>query len=271
MTFEEYEVNRLNKTNKGKYVICESREGFGSRMFIRTVTNVFTDGMRKKGWWDTFTISTHEVSLGLWLCSVVEYKLDKNNYINLIVEPITPVPELKFHVLFGNLDGTWNSPAVELMIGINFIPQYRSYSSFRDPNVDELIKRYPKYKDTNVSKELLKDWLREEITLEEIEDALNTKTNYEELLDKLFVACCYSDRNKDFIEYPLSIKKIKLNCQYKRDIDDYIQRNLFSYQQLVRDKKLEPIHDDNPMAVLEYLLQYRAEQKKKEKKAKKKK
>ena len=54
------------------------------------------------------------------------------------------------------------------------------------------------------------------------------------------------------------------------DIDDYIQRNLFSYQDLVRDKKLEPIHDDNPMAVLEYLLQYRAEQKKKEKEAKKK-
>ena len=142
MTFEEYEVNRLNETNKGKYVICESREGFGSRMFIRTVTNIFTDGMRKKGWWDTFTLSTHKVSLGLWLCSVVEYRLDKNNYINLIVEPITPMPELKFHVLFGNLDGTWNSPAVELMVGINFISQYISYSSFRDPNVDELIKRY---------------------------------------------------------------------------------------------------------------------------------
>lgn len=271
MTFEEYEVNRLNDYNKGKYVICESREGFGSRMFIRTVTNIFTDGMRKKGWWDTFTLSTHEVSLGLWLCSVIEYKLDKNGYINLKVDPIVPVPELKFHLMFEDINGSWNSPAIELMVGRGFISQYQFYS-FRNLNIEELKKRYPKYAELdNFNIELLKDWLKEEITLKEIEDALNTKTSYEELLDKLFVACCYSDRNKDFAEYPLSIKKIKLNCHYKRDIDDYIQRNLLSYQDLVRDKKLEPIHDDNPMAVLEYLLQYRAEQKKKEKEAKKKK
>lgn len=72
-----------NHHNKGKYLICESREDNSTRLYIRNVSNVLADYEQKNGWWNTFTVTRTKTAKGMWLAEVVEYRLDKNGFVNL--------------------------------------------------------------------------------------------------------------------------------------------------------------------------------------------
>ena len=280
----EARVDWRNIRNKNKYVICESREGYDNgRMFIRTLTNSFTDYYNKLGWWNTFTISTKVVDYGMWLCSIQNYRLDKKGYINMIVSPIIKVPTLKVHQLFNTFNGTWNSPAIQLMLsGSNkFLSEY-NFPVYRTPNVDEIYKRFPQYANLSyydMCVNMLHDWLNNKITLEAIEEAINTLNPFESLIKSLSISIAHRTVEQDYSNYPLLAKKLTNIDNFTglfdsidpAKVQDYIERNVYSYLDLVRDGKIQEINSDEPLDKVETVLAYRKAIKDAEKKAKKEK
>ena len=274
-----------NTHNKGRYVICESRKGFeGGRMFIRVVTSTMSDALRKKGWWNTFTISKFSVPCGIWLCRIDSYRVDSNGFVNMIVEPIAEFPEVKFHFAFEENNGTWNSPAIHFMFGgKNFMPEYR-FPQIRKSNFAEFRKRFPQYAELTgdaLRDAVLRDWLRGDVELKELEDALNTKTDWENLVRRVQTAVAYGVTKGEFPEHPNFAEKVARPensalwgrtssrlIGYK-EVEDYLRRNIESYRDLVRDGKMEPIDSDEPLDQIEAVLVYRKEQKRLEKLAKK--
>lgn len=275
-------VDWRNCNHKGKYIICESRAGYeNGRMFIRIVNNSIVDSSTKEGWWNTFTISTKVVPVGLWLCSIDHYKTDRNGYLNVVVTPIVAVPELKFHYMFEKIDNTWNSPAIAIMVngcGM-FLPEYQIHE-FRMPNMDVFYEKFPQYKDMNyrdMCKALLFDWINDKVELSAIEEAINTLNSHELLLKNIRESILRKTIEKDFSEYPLFAKKIAhpdnckgplLNVDPDR-ISDYLDRNAFTFDMYVKEGKIEPIKSNYVLDKVEALLKYRKNLKDAEKMAKK--
>lgn len=283
MSREDAVIKWRNFHNNGKYVVCESRKGFeGGRMFIRIVTSTMSDAMRKGGWWDTFTIATFPVPYGIWLCKIKTHRIDRNGFLNMIVEPVAEFPEMKFHFVFEDTNGTWNSPAIHLMFGgKNFLSGYK-FPQFRNSNFAEFRKRFPQYAELTgdaLREAVLRDWLRGDVELKEIEDALNEKTEWEKLVRKVQVAVAYGVTKTEFPSHPNFAEKIVrsensaswFNSQKVGygEVEDYIRRNMESYEDLVRDGKIEPVTSDYPLDQVEAVLAYRKEQKRLEKLAKK--
>lgn len=267
-------VDWRNTHRVGKYVICESKKEDEKRkykrLYIRNVMNVYMDAHHKNGWWDTFTLSETDVPTGLWLCVIKEFRLDKNGYVNMIVDAVAPIPEIKCHFFFEAKEGTWNSPAIKLMLGSgNFIPEYNFYT-FRDLNVEELRNRFPQYSALpykELCDKVLKDWLANKVSLEEIENALNEKTAYEKLIIKIQNAVFNGKMEKEFPEYPLFAEKI---TNTKSGVKEYVERNIFSYHDLVADGKISET-SEYPLDMVEAVLLYRKKEKELAKQARKEK
>ena len=271
MSREDAVIKWRNFHNNGKYVVCESRKGFeGGRMFLRIVTSTMSDAMRKSGWWDTFTIATFPVPCGIWLCKIKTHRIDRNGFLNMIVEPVAEFPKMKFHFVFEDTNGTWNSPAIHLMFGgKNFLSDYK-FPQFRDSNFAEFRKRFPQYAELMgdaLREAVLRDWLRGDVELKEIEDALNEKTEWEKLVRKVQVAVAYGVTKTEFPSHPNFAEKIVMpensaswfNSQKVGygEVEDYIRRNMESYEGLVRDGKIEPVTSDYPLDQVEAVLAYR--------------
>lgn len=271
--------------HKGKFVICESRKGYtDGRMFIRIVTHTSSEQIKKKGWWDTFTISEFPVSTGLWLCKVKKYRVDSNGYLNMIVEPVTEIPELKHGMLFQDKNGTWNSPAINLMFGGGrFLWEY-DFLQTQELNLTELRKRFPRYAKQNTVNRLrdavLYDWLRGDITLEEIESALNEPSDYKKFIKRIQTSVANHTTREDFPNHPIFAEKIALSDNSAsrlfgkgfigyREVQEYVERNVRSYNELVREQKLTPIDSDDLLDKIEAVLAYRKRMKDLEKQAKK--
>lgn len=287
LSTKEADVIWRNANWKFKYVICESRKGYDNRMFIRDVSNAWDDGLKKKGWWNTFTLSTRPVAEGLWLCQVDHYRIDSNGYINLIINPLVEMPEVKFH--FGwweKEEGTWNSPAFNLMFNGNrkWLPEYK-FPQFKKGNVREFISRFPRYTYEDyygyeyMCNLLLMDYIKGDISLEEIESALNEPTDHEKFIRQIQLAVAKGKAKEMFPNHPLFAEKIcrpensasrLLGDRYTgfREVEDYVERNLRSYEQLVKEEKMNAIDSSDDLDKIEAVLAYRKEVKKAEKLAK---
>lgn len=146
MSEQEAELEWYNHHNIGKYLICEAREDNATRLFIRSAPNPLQDAYTKCGWWNTFTVTDKPVSKGIWLAKVIKYRLDRNGYLNLKVETLLPVDNIKFSDLFSwEPYGTWNSDAWWLMMSCSnmFLKEYafERYTCNHQPNFDELVHR----------------------------------------------------------------------------------------------------------------------------------
>ena len=81
--FQEVE---LNKTEKGKMILCESKEEESTRLFIHQFNSLMSC-LTKDGWWDTFTVSKEACNKGFYLCEIDSFRIDKNGYLNVVVLP----------------------------------------------------------------------------------------------------------------------------------------------------------------------------------------
>lgn len=271
---------------KNRFVICESRKGYEcGRMFIRVMTDSFLDALKKAGWWNVFTLSKYPVSYGLWLCKVQTYRVDHNGYLNMVVDPMVEFPKMKWENLANRHSEIWESKAINFMFGgeRRFLPGYEFKQYGRANNVSELKKRYPKYgtKSRNELRDaVLFDWLRGDITIDEIEDALNEFTDYEKFIRRVQTAVANGTVKEEFPEYPLFAEKIvrSENSTSRllgkgfigfNEVKDYIDRNVMSYNDLVKEQKLVPVESDDPLDKIEAVLIYRKNLKALEKEAKK--
>ena len=292
MSYNEAVVTWNNCHLRGKYVICEARENNSTRLFIRDVSDIHTDTiLRKNGWWNIFTVTKNPVSKGLWLAEVDKYYLDKNGFINLRVETIIPMDDIKYYKLFSlDTDGTWNSIAWWLMMVCSntFLPEYKFDHYQRHnhkPNIDALINHFPELEGKcteEIGKIMLNKYLRNETILEEIEECLNAPSEREVLIKRIQRAVASGKVEKEFGEmYPNFAKKITNNALdgdfviYEK-IDNYLTRNICIYNDLVREGKIEgdiiiDCETPKPLDAIESVLVYRKVLKEAEKLAKKEK
>lgn len=263
-----------NKNNVGKKLICECRGEESNkpetRLFIRNVTNALEDAYKKEGWWNTFTLSREKVEKGLWLAEVVGYRLDRNGYLNSEVKVIMPVNDIAFHALFSEKKGTWNSSAWWLMMVVSksFLREY-AFSAHRiihEPNFEELKKRFPIF-DGLTTKEMgekaLYMYLNNEVTIEEIEECLDTPNDWEKLISKVSSAVLRGNAERLYGEkYSLFAKKVSHNVEngnsYFTDhnTENYIKRQMDYYDELLKDGKIEPVVGD-VLDIVEAALAYR--------------
>lgn len=260
-----------NEHNKGKYLVCEARDNAATRLFVRNVTNPVVDAAQKKGWWNIFTVTKNPTSKGLWLAQVVEYRLDRNGYLNLEVETVLPIDDIKFHMLFESTDGTWNSIAWWLMMVCSnaFLSEYHfEQFSFHEPNFVALVNRFPELDGlmpTEMGKVMLHKYLRNEASLEEIEQCLNTLTDWEQLCKDIQVAVANHTVEPKYGEkYPMFAKKVVGNVLRdgfvnRNDVENYLQRQINFYDELISLQKIEPV--DGYLEKVEVALSYRKTQK----------
>lgn len=263
-----------NKNNVGKKLICECRgeesNKPGTRLFIRNVTNILVDAHKKEGWWNTFTISREKVEKGLWLAEVVSYRLDRNGYLNSEVKVIMPVNDIAFHALFSNKKGTWNSSAWWLMMVVSnaFLREYdfSAHGIIHDPNFKELKKKFPMF-DGLTTKEIgekaLYMYLNDEIAIEEIEECLDTPSDWEKLISNISSAVLRSNAERLYGDkYPLFAKKVSHNVENGASFitdcntENYIRRQMDYYNELLKDGKIEPVEGD-VLDIVEAALAYR--------------
>lgn len=263
-----------NKNNVGKKLICECRgeEGNkpGTRLFIRNVTNILEDAYKKKGWWNTFTLSREKVEKGLWLAEVVSYHLDRNGYLNLEVKVIMPVNDIAFRDLFSDNKSTWNSSAWWLMMVASeaFLREYAfsSHGIIHKPNFEELKKRHPIFdglSEKEIGEKALYLYLNNEISIEEIEECLDTLNDWEKLISDVSSAVLRGNTERLYGEkYPLFAKKVSHNVENGDSIfkdhntENYIRRQMNYYDELLKDGKIKPIEGDI-LDIVEAALAYR--------------
>jgi len=272
-----------NYHNIGKYLICESREDSSTRLFIRNVTNILEDSFKKEGWWNTFTVTKTPTNKGLWLAKVVEYRLDRNGFLNLEVEPMLPVDDIKFHTLFDSKDnGTWNSIAWWVMIVRSeaFLDEY-NFNTFNlhKPNFKALKERFTELEELDeyeIGKVLLKKYLSDEISLEDMESCLNKPSEWEQLVLDIQKAIASKTIESTYGEkYPLFVNKIENNVirngyVHIELINNYLKRQIEYYDELVTSGKISPISGD-VLDIVEVALSYRKSLKDREKAIKKEK
>lgn len=289
MTSSEADLEWKNYHLKGKYVVCGATEDNTTRLFIRLKTDPFTDISRREGWWNTFTVSKKSVSKGLYICKIDRYRHDRNGYLNLIVEPITDIDDLPIRTFFGSESGTWESPAMWLIMCASkaFLPDYEFDSvSFKllyhqNPNINALKEKFPEVKDMNteeIGKYFLNKYLNKDFDLKLIEDTLNTLTNFEELVRDIEKAIIARQAERVYgNKYPLFAKKVTANVvehdiyiRY-RAVEDYLERQMDYYDQLCHEGKIQPLEEnaDGVLERVEQALAYRQMLKDQEKAAKK--
>ena len=246
-------IDLKNSKYKGKYLITESREGYDDgRMFIRIPTNRISDAYSKAGWWNVFCYAKHPVEKGYWLSQIIEFKEDRNGYENVVVKPVSKFPELGHSALFRE-DGTWESIAIEFLVNKSdlFYPQYITRSN-SNPNYRALMERFPEYAEygfRDVARNLLRLWIDGEIEIKDIENALNEKTQYENLVWSIMYAIRDNNLNEKFPQYPLFCSKIVKDENHTlgaidslisyHAIDSYIKDRHRAYVNLVNEGKIE--------------------------------
>lgn len=274
-----------NEHYTGKYLLCEARKDGATRLFIRNTTNSFADTLNKSGWWDTFTVTKTPVHKGIWLCRINHMRNDRKGYLNQEVETVLPINDVKFHTLFdfSSTNGTWNSVAWWLMIVCSnlFLDKYNFETTSRNPNIEALREAFPEdLKETvsykEVGKIMLFKYLRNEVTLEKIEECLNTPTEWESFVIEVQTAVARHTVEEKFSKsYPLFAKKVRNNTVDEGDlfvrrdnVESYLIRQLDSYYMLVKTGKLPVVNDLSWLDQIEAVLKYRKALKDEEKRIK---
>lgn len=274
-TWDSFQCEQLNKTEKGKLVLCYSKNDGDTRIFVHRFSE-YANATTKDGWWDTFTISTNPCKKGFHICRINSFRIDRNGYLNNIVTSIGFIGE--------NVDE--ESIAWDLFFSSGlFCSEYKTHHYALRYNSEYLFSLYKEQIEERISiqKQLFGDDVSEwqerylfflfsfiegKITLSEIEAALNEKDNIEKLADDLKDNIIYHHFDK-YDEYPLIVSKISSNEDFRsyNAIEHWIRRKDIEYDTL----KLGD--ETNILSRIEAVLEYwesEKKRKKEEKKAKRK-
>ena len=261
LEWNAFQCERLNKTEKNKIILCEAREDNVSRLFIHQFS-YWSNALTKSGWWDTFTISKLFCKKGLYLCSIDEFRIDRNGFLNLVVSPLKYLGE----------DISEESSAWDLFSYTGrFCAKYQVRKDFPRFNIDNLFNIYiegdrPEYI-SECCDYIFNKFLNDEISLQEIEVALDEKDAIEKLSEDLVKNIA---RGTDkYLKYPLICKKLPNDDGTYRfcDVESWLRRKLLEYKSLHLDGCEDIL--DKVEAVLQYWVDFHKKEKEAKKAAKK--
>lgn len=278
-----FNIDRLKQCEIGRLVVCDARKENSTRMYIHRLSRI-DDIFMKDGWWDTFTISEKPCrKTGYYLCRIKEFRIDRNGYLNMVVIPL--------HHLGTDID--MDSDAWKYFGNRGFFTNYyQSIGYYRTRyNVAALhnlfeediakIEKNEKERlgddyicaDKEIAEFILEKFIAGDITLKDIDKALDEKDDLEKLADDLNLNLeryGTNEKNRYAEDYPLLVKKLPvedhgiLKGYYTADCTmRYLKRKSYEYTHLNLGSETELLRR------VEAVLEYWAEKKSKEKEAKK--
>lgn len=278
-----FNIDRLKQCEIGRLVVCDAREVNTTRMYIHRLSRI-DDIFMKDGWWDTFTISEKPCrKTGYYLCRIKEFRIDRNGYLNMVVIPL--------HHLGADIDMDSDAWKYFGNRGL-FTNYYHSKGYYRTRyNVAALynlfandiakIEKNEKERlgdnyicaDKKIAEFIMEKFLAGDITLADIDTALDEKDDLEKLTDDLNLNLeryGTSEKNRYTEDYPLLVKKIPLEDHgilkgyYTADCTmRYLKRKSYEYTHLNLGSETELLRR------VEAVLEHWEEKKAKDKKAKK--
>ena len=146
-------IEEADERLAGGLVVCERDEGdSGGRLRLHKIY-VRNSIERGNGWYDLFTYTREsaELKTGFYLCRIKEFKVDKNDYVNMVVETvvylgekITAVPEDVTVQIVRNMmvmDKEEDKPAWQFLrrelSPIAFAPYAEYFGTFNEENAKE--------------------------------------------------------------------------------------------------------------------------------------
>ena len=267
------EKDRLNKTEKGKFVICKCKEKNSSRLFLHRLSHIYTS-MTKEGWWDTFTIGTKKCKYdGYYLCEIVEFRLDKNGWLNLLVNPKYCLggyineesSSWKFFMSSGLFSKEYVIPSKNLSSRLNVSNLLSHYSEKYDKYLEDNKEYYEKYGTLQApAKFFVEMFINDEIELEDMDILLEEKFDDEKIIEEIFSQ--FKKGIGEYVEkYPLIYKRFVANdWMFESKLVDYINN---AYYGIKKSSYTDNIVER--MYFVEEQLNVYEEKKKKEKEEKK--
>ncbi len=265
----------LHQSEIGKIVLAVSKEKDSTRLFLKRLS-VVHDVMSKDGWWDMFTISNKPCNEGVWACRIDVIRLDKNGFKMMQVTPLS--------YLGKEIDG--ESVAWDYFGRSTLFSCYYTESHYKNRfNVQEVENRFenlwkPFLTDEKIA-ELEKQYIPSyampalllwdafcngKVTLNEIEDALDTPEGFEAMAIDIA-----KNTPKYKEQYPLMMSKIcNLGSGYISidTIQGYLSSRYYSASDMQREGKISK-EIEGTFELIEASIRYYAEQKEAEKAARK--
>lgn len=269
--FDAHMCEQLNKTEKGKMVLCESKENDSTRLFVHRFSS-WADFVTRNGWWDTFTISNTTCKTGYWLCVIDSFRIDRNGYLNMLVTPKKHLGESvddesiawDFFYSLGIFCSEYNTSHACARFNTECL-----FELFKDEFVNiQQDTAYPMYKTKGMI--IFNKFLNDETNLETIEKALDEKMPIEKLVDE--IGDCLRSRKIDdkFKNYELIFEKLRNAVgQYPTsyNIQSWVMRKYWEYDDLKLGTETDYLK--RIMAVLQYWVNKNAQDKEARKAARK--
>lgn len=260
----------------GKLIFTEAREDGTTRLFLKRLS-AGVDVLRKKGWWDMFIITETPCRKGIWSCQIAKLRTDRNGFPLMEVIPLAYLGESingesvawdyfarsrMFSKVFTNTDHykhRFNVQEVEKRF-------YDFWSDYDNETTKEYLKKHFIPNSIIPAREIWVAYCEGNVTLKEIEDALNTPQGFEAMA--IDVAKNYKEYNE---KYPLMMAKIMNLCNgyfSVNTIENYLFSRYYSACDLQKDGKISE-ELEGVFELIEASIQYYADLKNAEKEAKK--
>jgi len=259
--YNSFSKDRLSKTEIGKFILCEAREDNTTRLFIHQFSSLLSV-LTKDGWWDTFTLTEMPCKKGFYLCSIQDFRIDRNEYLNCIVYPSKYIGDTINEDLIG-----W-----DYLFYCGKLSREYAHQHYRARfNIDNLYKTYKtEFEDSgykNIDSFLFAYFMSDNITIEDISVALEEKYDIEKLAEEL-----NHNIHKYSEKYPLLIKKLPKDDFYGYAYTTKTTANFLEIKSNDYDR-LKLGNESNILVCVETLLQHwnriNKERKQKEKEKKK--
>ncbi len=271
-----FQKDLLNKTEIGKYILCESREEDSTRLFIHRFS-VASNLVTKDGWWDTFTITKTPCKKGMWICSIINFKIDRNGYLNVIVNPEKYLGEtidedsaawdyffktglFSSEYFISGRYYRFNVEHLRSLVDTEIQPLVLAEKACLGENYISSARLYDKY--------IFGKFMNDEFSLEYIANALDEKDSWEKLAEDLTKNI--SSGTDKYAEYPLIVSKLpknKWNYYTTECTEEWLNRKFWEYDSLKLGEEKDVLN--RVSAVLEYYEEKKRKEKE-ERKAKRK-
>ena len=226
-------IEDANNRLAGRLVVCERVDGDNNGRLRLHKIYARNSIERGNGWYDLFTYTCDDANLkkGFYLCRINEFKVDKKNYVNMVVstivylgESITAVPDditVRIVRSMMVMDKEEDMPAWQFLCGkmspIAFAPYGEYFGTFNEENARE--KGF-------TAEDVMSRIINGDIgVLEELSLALHEPLKVEKAKEYIF-------RNLDkpgFNEkYPLMAPKLKR--KEGKEIKPFLEKHLKDYE-----------------------------------------
>lgn len=277
-------LETLKTREIGMLILCEAKEEQTTRLYINQFSRV-DNILMKDGWWNTFTISDSPCKeIGYYMCEIKNFRVDRNGFLNMIVtirnylgtEVDVDSDSWKYFFRSGLFTQRYSGRFSHTKTRFNVEALHELFKT----EIDQIICKERERldgdyicADSMIAKYFLDKYLNGEITLSEIDRALDEKTDLEKLADDLtFQVSRYGTtaKNKYAEKYPLLVKKLPCDTglfegYYTTECTlRYLERKHYEYL------KLKLGTEENLLNQVEAVLQYWVDVKKREKEERKK-